>query len=106
METSPEFKKWLWGYIKFTNSHPGIFTVLHATCWCPHLPIEIVQLLIENGSLPNAKDDDGCTPLHYLAWNKNSNVAAAVKLLLGDGVGVPAGLKYFGTQGNVRAFQN
>ena len=85
-ETNPEFKKWLAGYIQFTNSHPGVFTVLHATCANPYLPIEIVELLIENGSLPNAKDDNGYTPLHYLIKNRNSpNFKVAANLLLRAG---------------------
>ena len=28
-EPSPAFRKWLADYIKFTNSHPGVCTVLH-----------------------------------------------------------------------------
>ena len=85
-ETSPEFKKWLSGYIKFTNSHPGVFTAFHATCGFPNLPIKIVQLFIEGGSLPNAEDENGNTCLHFLAWNKKSpNFKAAVNLLLGAG---------------------
>ena len=85
-ETTPEFKKWLLGYIEFTNSHPGIFTALHATCGFPNMPIKTVQLFLEGGSHPNAEDEKGATALHYLTRNKNSpNFKAAVNLLLRAG---------------------
>ena len=76
---SLEFKKWLAGYIKFTNSHPGVSTVLHVSCHT-----KTVQLFLDGKADPNAKDELGNTPLHYLAFNKNfsSNVATATKLLL------------------------
>ena len=85
-ETSPVFKKWLADYIKFTNSHPGLLTILHCTCSSPFLTIKVVQLFINGKADHNAQDVDGDTPLHCLAMSQNfSNVSAAVKLLLGVG---------------------
>ena len=86
-ETSPEFKKWLADYIKFTNSHPGLLTILHCTCTRSPLPIKIVQLFTNGKTDPNAQDVDGDTPLHLLAMSKNfPGVEEAVKLLLSVGV--------------------
>ena len=86
-ETSPGFKKWLADYIKFTNSHPGLLTILHCTCSSPFLTIKIVQLFTNGKTDPNAQDVDGDTPLHYLAMSKNfPGVEEAVKLLLSVGV--------------------
>ena len=91
-ETIPEFKKWLSDYIKFTNSHPGVFTALHATSYRPKLPVKVVQLLLCEKAEPNARDRNGYTPLHYVARNKNlSNVAAATKLLLDAGAHLDEG---------------
>ena len=85
-ETSPVFKKWLADYIKFTNSHPGLLTILHCTCTRSPLPIKIVQLFTNGKANPNAQDVDGDTPLHYLAMSKNfPGVEEAVKLLLNVG---------------------
>ena len=85
-ETSPEFQKWLASYIKFTNSHPGVLTVLHSICSRSTLPIKIIQLFINGKADPNAQYDDGNSPLHLLAVGKNfSNVAEATKLLLDVG---------------------
>ena len=85
-ETSPVFKKWLADYIKFTNSHPGLLTILHCTCTRSPLPIKIVQLFTNGKTDPNAQDVDGDTPLHLLAMSKNfPGVEEAVKLLLSVG---------------------
>ena len=88
-ETKEEFQKWLADYIKFTNSHPGVYTILHRTCTkCPPMStIKIIQLFIDGKTDPNVKDEDGDTPLHYLALNKKfpDVAAAATKLLLGVG---------------------
>ena len=85
-ETSPEFQKWLASYIKFTNSHPGVLTVLHSICSRSTLPIKIIQLFTSGKADPNAQCDDGNSPLHLLAVSKNfSNVAEATKLLLDVG---------------------
>ena len=43
-ETSPEFKKWLVGYTKFTNSHSGFYAVL----------INSLRLFPEYGRSPTA----------------------------------------------------
>ena len=88
-ETSPEFQKWLSGYFKFTNSHPGVYTILHRTCFkCPPMStIKIIQLFIVGKVDPNVKNEHGDTPLHCLAHRKQfSDVAvAATKLLLSVG---------------------
>ena len=86
-QTSEEFRKWLAIYIKFTNSHPGVFTVLHANCQTVDLSTKIVQMFLDGGADPTAKDETGNTPLHCLAMSKNfSNVVvAATKLLLSVG---------------------
>ena len=85
-ETSPEFKNWLSSYIKFTNSHSRVVTVLHRTCCSPFFTIKVVKLFLNGKADPNAQAKDGYTPLHYLAANKYfPNVAEATKLLLGVG---------------------
>ena len=93
-ETSPEFKKWLSRYIQFTNSHPGVYTVLHAICFhCSPLSIKIAQLFLRGKADPNVKDENGNTPLHYLAMfcDNFPNVSAAIKLLLGEGAHLDEG---------------
>ena len=91
-ETVPEFKKWLWDYIKFTNSHSGVFTALHAVSYWRRLPIKIVQLFLRGEADANAKDGNGYTPLHYVARNGNfSNIATATKLLLDAGAHLDVG---------------
>ena len=93
-ETSPEFQKWLASYIKFTNSHPGVLTVLHSICSRSTVPIKIIQLFINGKADPNAQYDDGNSPLHLLAVGKKlSNVAEATKLLLDVGAHLDQGNK-------------
>ena len=65
-QTCEEFQKWLSGYIKFTNSHPGVSTVLHSNCQSSLSP-KLFQLFLQDGADPNAKDECGNTPLYYLA---------------------------------------
>ena len=82
-ETTPEFQKWIARYIKFTNSHPGVYTVLHNLCYSPRLTNKIIKLFLQDGKADaNAQDDDGDTPLHYLALNPFFLNIGAIKLLL------------------------
>ena len=95
-ETSPEFQKWLASYIKFTNSHPGVLTVLHTICTRSRstVPIKIIQLFTNGKADPDAQYGNGNTPLHYLGVSKYfSNVAEATKLLLDVGAHLDQGNK-------------
>ena len=80
-ETSPALRKWLADYIKFTNSHPGVYTVLHhlftniwstveVYCLSP-FSTKIFQLFINGKADSNAQDGFGNTPLHLLAMKNN-----------------------------------
>ena len=41
----------------------------------PELLTELVQLLLQAGADPAARDQHGCTPLHYAAFNHNRSLA-------------------------------
>ena len=96
-ETSPAFRKWLADYIKFTNSHPGVYTVLHhlvTNIWSTvevyslsPFSTKIFQLFINGKADSNAQDGFGNTPLHLLAMKNNFSEFSAVsaELLLDVG---------------------
>ena len=81
--------------VTVADSHPGVYTVLHSTCLATNcLPLKIVQLFIRGGADPNAKGDDGDTPLHYVAFSEDyGNVSATLitKLLLSVGAHLDQG---------------
>ena len=54
--------------------------------------LKTVQLFLDSGADVIAKDQNGNTPLHYLAKSRNlSNVSVATKLLLSKGAHLDEG---------------
>jgi len=78
----------------FQNRHGNYRggTLLHLACsagFLKHLDLAAIHLLLEAAAVPNARDNDGNGPLHYLAndYNHGDVVmnASAARLLLENG---------------------
>ena len=80
---SVELKQWLSRYVRTINSHSGLFSVLQVVCRKDflHNRIEIVQLLLEAGANPMARDHRGNTPLDCLSCYSDDYLAV-VQLLI------------------------
>ena len=80
---SVELKQWLSRYVRSINSHSGLFSVLQVVCRKDflHIRIEIVQLLLEAGANPMARDHRGNTPLDCLSCYSDDYLAV-VQLLI------------------------
>lgn len=78
------------------NSKSRMFTALFAAARSP----DLTRLLLSKGANPNLKNDDGSTPLHAAAHNKNNEVGV---LLLNAGADIGAVAKGYGTPLHVAA---
>ena len=80
---SVQLNQWLSRYVRTINSHSGLFSVLHVVCRKDFLQnrIEIVQLLLEAGANPMARDHRGTTPLDCLSCY-SGDYLAVVQLLI------------------------
>lgn len=62
------------GRAKFEDSPDGT-TALHAAVWIEKNGPAMTKLLLDLGENPNARDDEGQTPLHYAAEHDNLPIA-------------------------------
>jgi ankyrin repeat protein len=47
---------------------------LAAIAWTQHNQVDVMQVLLDHGANPNARDDDNATPLHHSSWWEKDNI--------------------------------